>query len=131
MADYNLSGVYREFALEYPARFAPDRHKLYFAGEFGLRYYLEEKGGRYLTRDDNSPSAGDYVVLSHDLIAYFISDDLRKRLELVESVEYRAIWPFRVQDPGSQAGFYDQFHGNLPWSLSTTPVETIDIYRVR
>lgn len=36
-----------------------------------------------------------------------------------------------VEDRGSQAIFYDQFHGNLPWSLSTAPKETIDIYKVR
>ena len=108
-----------------------DGHRLWFAGEFGLRYYLEAEGGRYLTKDDNSPAAGDRVVLSHGLIAYFISDDLKNRLQLERSVDYPSAWPVRVEDPGSQAGFYDQFHGNLPWSLSSRPMETIDIYTVR
>lgn len=130
-ADYQLAGVYRSFATDYSRQLRSGNHKLWFAGEFGLRYYLEENGGQYLIRDDNSPAAGDHVILSHRLIAYFISDDLKKRLQLEQSVNYPSSWPVRVEDPGSQAGFYDQFHGNLPWSLAGQPIETIDVYLVR
>ena len=76
-------------------------------------------------------AAGDQVVLSHGLIAYFISDDLKNRLQFERSVDYPSAWPIRIEDPGSQAGFYDQFHGYLPYSLSSDPIETIDIYRVK
>lgn len=133
IADYQLSGVYRDFAAEYPRTLSAGSHQIWFAGEFGLRYYLEAEGGQYLLEDDDSPAPGDYVVLSHGLIAYFISDQLKERLQLVDSIEYPAGagWPLRVQDRNSQAGFYDQFHGNLPYSFSSEPVETIDIYRVR
>lgn len=133
IADYQLSGVYRDFAADYPQKLDGGDHQIWFAGEFGLRYYLEAEGGRYLTKQDNSPAPGDYVVLSRGLIAYFISDDLKDRLQLDQSIDYPAgaRWPIRVQDRDSQAGFYDQFHGNLPYSISLEPVETIDIYRVR
>lgn len=130
IADYQLAGVYRDFAAEQSKELQADGHQLWFAGEFGLRYYLEEDGGKYLTKQDNTPAADDRVVLSHGLIAYFIADDLKNRLQYERSVEYPTAWPVRVEDPGSQAGFYDQFHGNLPWSLSTRPIETIDIYQV-
>jgi len=131
IADYQLSNVYRDFASAYSQKLQADGHAVWFAGEFGLRYYLEDNGGRYLTRDDNSPVPGDHVILSHDLIAHYISDDLYNRLELEQSVDYPAGWPVRVESVGSQAGFYDQFHGNLPYSLSTEPLETIDIYTVK
>ncbi|MHB9111777.1 MAG: glycosyltransferase family 39 protein [Thermoleophilia bacterium] len=133
IADYQLSGVYRDFAGEYPGKLTAGDHQIWFAGEFGLRYYLEAEGGRYLTKQDDSPAPGDHVILSHGLIAYFISDELKNRLQLVESIEYPAGagWPIRIQDRNSQAGFYDQFHGNLPFSISSEPVETIDIYRVK
>lgn len=133
VADYQLSNVYRDFATHYPGKLAADGNQIWFAGEFGLRYYLEAEGGRYLTKQDDSPSSGDYVILSHGLIAYFISDALKDRMQLVESIDYPAgaRWPIRVQDRNSQAGFYDQFHGNLPYSISGEPIETIDIYRVR
>ncbi|MHB8160810.1 MAG: ArnT family glycosyltransferase [Thermoleophilia bacterium] len=130
IADYRLAGVYRAFASDQSQKLQADGHQLWFAGEFGLRYYLEENGGKYLTKQDNTPAAGDRVVISHGLIAYFISDDLKNRLQYERSVDYPSAWPVRIEDPGSQAGFYDQFHGNLPWSLSTAPMETIDIYRV-
>jgi len=133
IADYQLAGVYRTFASDYPAKLAEGDHRIWFAGEFGLRYYLEAAGGSYLTRQDDSPAPGDYVILSHGLIAYFISDDLKNRLRLDQSIDYPAGagWPIRVQDRDSQAGFYDQFHGSLPYSVSSEPVETIDIYRVK
>lgn len=130
LADYRLAGVYRDFGGSWPRQLAQDGHKVWFAGEFGLRYYLEESGATYLTADDNSPRAGDYVVVSRELIAHFLSPELEDRLELEQSIGYDSSWPVRVSDPGSQAGFYDQFHGYLPWSLSAEPVETIDIYRV-
>ncbi|MEK6537104.1 MAG: hypothetical protein AABZ63_06435, partial [Actinomycetota bacterium] len=130
IADYQLAGTYRAFASDQSQALQADGRQLWFAGEFGLRYYLEQDGGRYLTKQDNSPATGDRVVLSHGLIAYFISDDLKSRLQLERSVDYPSAWPVRIEDPGGQAGFYDQFHGNLPWSLSTRPIETIDIYRV-
>ncbi|MHB1326378.1 MAG: ArnT family glycosyltransferase [Thermoleophilia bacterium] len=131
IADYRLAGVYRGFASDQSQKLQADGHQLWFAGEFGLRYYLEADGGKYLTKQDNTPAAGDRVVISHGLIAYFISDDLKNRLQYERSVDYPSAWPVRIEDPGSQAGFYDQFHGNLPWSLSSKPIETIDIYSVR
>lgn len=130
IADYQLAGVYRDFGSTWMPRLQSEGHKVWFAGEFGLRYYLEADGGVYLTADDNSPVPGDYVIVSHNLIASFLSDELRGRLQLVESVQYPGVWPFRVSDPDSQAGFYDQFHGFLPWSISTGPIETIDIYTI-
>lgn len=131
IADYRLAGVYRSFASGYSRQLRSGDQRIWFAGEFGLRYYLEENSGRYLTKDDNSPAPGDHVVLSHGLIAYFISDELRNRMQLEQRIDYPGAWPFRVEDPGSQAGFYDQFHGNLPYSLSSGPVESIDVYTVR
>lgn len=131
IADYQLSGIYRDFAATYPQKLKSEDHNIWFAGEFGLRYYLEANSARYLTRQDNSPVPGDYVVLSHELIAYFISDELKERLQLQQTVEYPANWPIRIQDVGSLAGFYDQFHGNLPYSISSGPIESIDIYVVK
>lgn len=131
IADYQLADVYRSFANDYAQELGTGGHQVWFAGEFGLRYYLEENGGRYLTRDDNTPAAGDYVILSHQIIASFISDDLGRRLQLEQKMDYPGSWPFRVEDPGSQAGFYDQFHGVLPWSLSQDTVESIWIYVVK
>lgn len=131
IADYQLSDVYRSFANDYTQKLGTGGHQVWFAGEFGLRYYLEENGGRYLTKDDNTPAAGDYVILSHDLIASFVSYDLGKRLQLEQKVDYPGTWPVRIEHPDSQAGFYDQFHGLLPWSLSQEPIESIWVYVVR
>lgn len=130
IADYQLANAYRDFGTTYPGSLRSADRQIWFAGEFGLRYYLEANGGRYLLKDDNSPARGDYVILSDRLIAHFISDELRERLQLQERIDYPSGWPVRVQDPGSLAGFYDQFHGNLPYSLSSEPIESIDIYAV-
>jgi len=131
VADYRLAGVYRDFAATYPRELTQTGGRIWFAGEFGLRYYLEENGGTYLTADNDAPLPGDYVILSHENIAHFLPPGLSERLELVQSVDYPDAWPFRVSDRSSQAGFYSQFHGYLPWSLGDGPIETIDIYMVR
>lgn len=131
VADFQLSGVYRDFARSEAQSLQAGGRRLWFAGEFGLRYYLEEQGARYLTRTEDTPAPGDHVILSHDLIAYYLSSELKQRLVLERSVPFPTSWPVRDEDRGSRAGFYDQFHGNLPWSLSASPIETIDIYVVR
>ncbi|MHB8175291.1 MAG: ArnT family glycosyltransferase [Thermoleophilia bacterium] len=131
VADYQLSGLYRDFAADNAPPLTADGHRLWFAGEFGLRYYLEQAGGRYLTRDDNSPRPGDHVVLSKKLISSFVSSDLMSRLQLERTLDFGSDWPVRVQDPASLAGFYDQFHGNLPYSLASGPMEQISVYEVK
>jgi len=130
-ADYQLAEVYRTFAEDYAQKLESSGSQIWFAGEFGLRYYLEDNGGRYLTKNDNTPVAGDHVILSHQLIAHFISDELDKRLQLEQKADYTSTWPVRVEDTGSQAGFYDQFHGVLPWSISGDNLDSIWIYVVK
>lgn len=131
VADYQLAAIYRDFAAG-PARgLAPEGAQVWVAGEFGLRYYLEADGARYITSQGEQPAAGDYVIISHRLIANFMSDELKGRLQLEQVIDYPSAWPVRIQDQESLAGFYGQFHGYLPYSFSSEPVEEIGIYRAR
>lgn len=130
-ADYQLAGVYRDFGSSFTREARADGRPVWFSGEFGLRYYLEAGGGRYITSQGDQPAPGDYVVLSHQVIASFISLDLKQRLQLERVEEFTVGWPVRIQDRGSLAGFYGQFHGYLPYSFSRGPVEAIGIYVVK
>lgn len=131
VADYQLAGVYRDFGSTFPHEPEAQERKIWFAGEFGLRYYLEANGGQYITRQGDQPAPGDYVVMSHQVISSHISDELKQSLQLERVEEYPVGWPVRIQDEGSLAGFYGQFHGYLPYSFSSDPVESIGIYVVR
>lgn len=128
VADYQLAGVYRDFGSAFPLESESQEKKIWFAGEFGLRYYLETSGGRYITRQGDQPAPGDYVVISHQVISSNISDELKQRMLLERVVDYPVGWPIRIQDERSLAGFYGQFHGYLPYSISSEPVESIGIY---
>jgi len=131
VADQQLSDVYRDFARGPGRGLSAGGARVWVAGEFGLRYYLQLEGASYITREGEQPAAGDYVVLSHKMIASFIPEELRERLHLEQVVEYPSGWPVRLQDKDSLAGFYAQFHGYLPYSFADSPVELVAVYSVR
>lgn len=131
VADYQLAGVYRDFGSNFTEEARAAGRPVWFSGEFGLRYYLEAGGGSYITSQGDQPAPGDHIVLSHQVIASFVSADLEQRLQLERVEEFPSGWPVRIQDRGSLAGFYGQFHGYLPYSFSRGPLETIGIYTVK
>ena len=108
---------------------AAEGKHLWFAGEFGLRYYMEEGGYQELPLD-KLPDEGDMIIQSPLGNWRAFSEELDHRLELYERIDYGGYIPVRVTSHRSNAGFYGSHWGILPFSLSTDEVEEYLVYRV-
>ncbi len=62
-ADYEFAGIYREFASMFHATYPIGQHRVWFAGEWGFRAYLEGSGGQELGRRDGRPRPGDILAI--------------------------------------------------------------------
>lgn len=134
-ADYELAAANRDFArnegVVYGRQVTADGRRLWFIGEFGFRYYMEQQGFTELPKD--SPEVlrdGDLIVQSPLADPRPLSDEMAERVELVETVGYRGITPFRSISFKSRAGFYGHFWGILPFSLDFGNIEEYMVYRV-
>jgi hypothetical protein len=63
VADYQFARIYRDFASRVNREFASRGGGMWFTGEWGLRYYLEQIGGEELGRRDPHPKAGDLLIV--------------------------------------------------------------------
>lgn len=128
-ADDDYAGRYRDLAVRLRESH-PDR-TLWFVGEWGFRYYMGEVGGRYLKSTDDSPQPGDVVV--RPLIAgmHEMSPSLLARTSMAERLPIHGRWPIRLMNFEAKAGYYSHHWGYLPWSVSTAPLEIVDVFEVR
>lgn len=111
------------------AELAIEGKKLWFAGEFGLRYYMEQEGYEELPRDV-VPDEGDMIIQSPLGNWRAFSEDIDHRLELDRRISYQGILPLRVTSHKDSAGFYGSHWGLLPFSLAFGDVEEYLVYRV-
>ena len=132
-ADYELAVSNRQFArnqaVEYGRQAALTGNHVWFVGEFGYRYYLEEQGFRELPKDTIVPE-GDIILQSPLADPRPFSEVMEDRVELVEIIGYRDLLPLRVTSFEAHAGFYGHFWGLLPFSFDTGNVEEYLVYRV-
>ncbi|MBI5870778.1 MAG: glycosyltransferase family 39 protein [Actinobacteria bacterium] len=132
-ADYQLAAANKAFAANEGARLGRQADlkggRVWFVGEFGFRYYLEQQGFSELPKDRVIPE-GDLVIQSPLADPRAFSDDMKDRVELIEKVSYDGLLPLRTVDFQESAGFYGHFWGILPVSLAAGPVEEYLIYEV-
>lgn len=132
-ADYELADVNRLFAqnegARYGAQAAEEGHDLWFVGEFGFRYYMEQQGFRELPKDVVVPE-GDLIIQSPLADPRPFSEDMMDKVELIDTVAYQSILPVRVTNFDAKAGFYGHFWGLLPFSVSTGSAEEFLVYKV-
>ena len=132
-ADYELAVANRHFArneaVQYSIDAASTGNHVWFVGEFGYRYYMEEQGFRELPKDRRVPE-GDIILQSPLADPRPFSDVLENRVELVEVIGYRDLLPLRVTSFKARAGFYGHFWGLLPFSFASGNVEEYLVYRV-
>lgn len=134
-ADYELAIANRDFAqnegVAYGRQAASEDNRLWFIGEFGFRYYMEQQGFTELPKDRPEVlREGDLIVQSPLADPRSFSDDMAERVELIDAVGYSGITPFRSISFRSKAGFYGHFWGILPFSLDFGPIEKYLVYRV-
>ncbi len=126
-ADAAYAGAYRDFArqLSFPA----GQH-VYFLGDWGFRWYMQERGGLYLGPGDERPKTGDLIVRPRVAANHDLSDALKRRAVLVASHEAKDSFPVRSMAREAGAGFYSHGWGYLPFGWSRDALETFDVYRV-
>lgn len=134
-ADYELALANRDVAQNEAAALgsqaAAAGGRVWFIGEFGFRYYMEQQGFQELPggRADELRK-GDYIVQSPLADPRPLPAGVAGRVELVDRIEYPGTNPIRTINFGADAGFYGHFWGTLPFSLDDGPVEEYLVYRV-
>ncbi len=128
VVDYRYARSYRDFTREISGIY-PYSQTVWFMGEWGFRYYLEQEGYRYLTSTSNQPVEGD-IFLEPSLMGWPISPQLTNRLELIDTMDTFWGFPVRVMNYDANAGYYGSHWGALPYAFTNAPVESFRIYRV-
>jgi hypothetical protein len=131
--DYEFAKAQRDFAANEGAdlkrQAEAEGHQAWFVGEFGYRYYMEQQGLKELPKDVVIPE-GDLVIQSPLADSRPFSEDMKDRVELIDTIRYPAISPLRVTNFAAGAGFYGHFWGLLPYSLAQGSVEEYLVYQV-
>lgn len=131
-ADYALADSYRKFGSEIQ-QFRSNVKRtfdVWYVGEWGMRYYMDRNGGRYLFHDSQDPKKGDYVVLAMMPRQWQPSLQVTERLMLYATREYELKIPLRLFNLRANAGFYGHYWGLLPVSFSHEPLESFEIWEV-
>jgi len=130
-----LSRADQEFAAIYPraahqfSRIA-DTMESYCVGEWGFRYYLGRDGAQPLPRDESLVRGGSFVAVPKLALPYEISADLSSMMIPVQTLTYKPDTPLRVFDWQTPAGFYSNGWGLIPFSLSQSTLEEIEVRQV-
>jgi len=56
--------------------------------------------------------------------------EVMERTELLDEIIIKSTFPIRTMNLSSNAGFYDNLQGLLPFSITRQPLEKFYIYRV-
>ena len=131
-SDYKYADSYRDFAAktkEFRAS-GGNSFNVWYIGEWGMHYYMDKAGARYLHADSNEPVAGDYVVLPEMCQLWNPSPQLWDRMALFGQKPYISRLPLRLFNRRSQAGFYAHFWGMLPFAFSSEPDEVFQVFKV-
>jgi len=131
MADYQFATAYRDFAKTVRTEsggVSPDR--IWYAGDWGMKYYMGREGFRYLTASSNAPRAGDLVVLAEVARMWNPSAGLGPRLQLIDVREVAPVWPIVLMSQSARAGYYSALWGYYPFVMTRRPLERFGIFRV-
>ncbi len=131
IADYRSASVYPALAQQLGGMYGEANQqgtKVYFRGEFGFRYYLEQQGFQQL---DNKTElhTGDLVIFSKQ----------SSPASPWPQASYTEIWrsepadsfPFRIWNYWAGAGFYTNRMGPLPITFSNAIQDQFIVYQVR
>lgn len=99
--------------------------KLWINGEWGLRFYLENRGGTALALDD-IVEPGDRIVSSE--LGFPIPVKAPVRLE--REYEIRPSLPVRVMGLRAQSGYATVAFGLRPFDFTTYPADRVRVHRV-
>ncbi len=127
-SDYTYAGTYREIADD--VKSIRTGNQVWYIGKWGMEYYMDKAGGRYLLGSSNEPRQGDLIVIPEMPRFWDPSLPLQERLDLYAEKICVSPLPLRLFNGRSAAGFYSSGWGLLPFAFSSQPDEVFGIYRV-
>lgn len=129
-ADLQYANVYRDFTTYVKERY--DGEKVWYVGHWGWKAYADFSGFQQLHRKGDDPPPGSIFVWPKKV---HIGTPFQERryfkgsLELIESREIGSWLPIRTMSR-PDAFFYALVGQNVPFAFSSSPLETLEIYRV-
>jgi len=118
-ADYEFAESYRVNARELCARYRENGRRIWFAGEWGFRYYMTENGAGIISRDSTEARIGDIIIKPYIASPWVTRYDGNEYTRLLEQIPVRTRLPLRILDFSSHAGFYSSGWGLLPFSWTS------------
>ncbi len=149
IGDYEQAEVYRTFARSdwLEQCLSKVKGRQYVNGELSTRYYLVQRGFRYLAESKlstapdgtlslirNRPLAeGDCFVRSKESFSPEVSELLLGRSGVPQTLKISKVrWPVRTYCKAARAGFYTHTNGYLPfWFDKTSPLEVFWFFTVK
>jgi len=125
-ANYQFSDVYRDFA----GRAESYGDDLWFVGHMGFQHYMLESGYNELASSNDDLKSGDIIFRPLTPSPQPFHPELKKRIDMVDTIVYNSSFPLRVINLEAHASMYSSAWGFLPWSFSNAPLENIEVYRV-
>ena len=147
-ADYQFVDSYRDFSKWFSQKYAPARGAFWVGTEAGLRYYLEDEGGRTLVNSSSPtnpeclpgvkwgeehfgrPRPEDLLVRPENFLRYPIASDLERSV-LIDSRSLTSRLPIRTYGPSFHAGLHGTNVGLLPFTFSGAPFDRIEVYKCK
>ena len=127
-ADLEFAEIYPKAAAEF-SRIADDL-KSYSSGEWGFRYYLGRTGAPPLPENGSLVRGASFIAVPKLAHPNEIPADLRSMAMLVERLVYRSQTPLRTMDWQTPSAFYSTGWGLIPFSLSDSNLEEIEIFQI-
>lgn len=129
--DYRFAESYRQSSEEITRQYTQPERTLWYAGEWGFRYYFEQNGARLLTANAVGPRIGDLIIKPYLATPWVTLYDVPEYSELLEQHVAFSDSPLRTLDFSSHAGFYSSWFGILPFSITSGERwEWFNVFRV-
>lgn len=128
--DYIYASSYRDFAGEVKNTVGEAHNRVWYTGEWGMHYYMDKNGFRYLTSDSDEPKQGDLIIVADVPKLWGPSLKLYRRMDLVDIREIKTWYPIKIMGLDIRAGYYSALWGYQPFTISNKPVERFGIFRV-
>ena len=129
IGDYRYVNAYRRWVAQTVVPLQDQGFRLWSAAESGLRFYLNQRGIPSLDIYNIQPGGGDLIVRQASF-PLGLSGDLEPLLVRLsrEDIQDSYFWRVFVRPAG--AGFYDSKFGIVPFSISQTPLDRLEIVQV-
>ncbi len=132
LSDYQFAKIYRQIASEMRSSYGRMAGDIWYGGEWGFRHYMDQSSYKLISSNLGAPpvKGGDLILIPELACPYNLSKDLESMLIKVEQRDYRPSWPIRLLDRASHAGFHSVHWGLLPFSFSSSNLESLKVYQV-